>query len=309
MVDDVINLIAVVGPNAAGKTRLGVALALSCDGEIISVDSRQVYRHLDIGTGKDLEEYDTPAGRVPHHLVDIADPRETYSLWQYQRDFYRVFGEIHARGRMPDAVGGTGLYLEAVLRHYEIPNVPADAELRRELRRESVDSLKAQLRAGDPELYARTDTSSKRRLVRALEVAEYSGRHPVHWGQENPPEIRPLVIGVRWQRDVLLRRIEERLDQRLATGLVAEVRKLLDMGVTRKRLDRLGMEYRHVTRVLSGEATHEQMRADLLRDIGRLARRQETYFRGMERRGTPVHWVEEASVSAAQEIVDAEMRR
>ena len=131
----------------------------------------------------------------------------------------------------------------------------------------------------------------------------------MHWGQENPPEIRPLVIGVRWQRDVLLRRIEERLDQRLATGLVAEVRKLLDMGVTRKRLDRLGMEYRHVTRLLSGEATHEQMRADLLRDIGRLARRQETYFRGMERRGTPVHWVEEASVSAAQEIVDAEMKK
>jgi tRNA dimethylallyltransferase len=305
----VINLIAVCGPNASGKTRLGVALALHCGGEIISVDSRQVYRHLDIGTGKDLAEYDTPAGRLPHHLIDIVDPGEDYSLWEYQRDFYRVFEEINTRGRMPVAVGGTGLYLEAALKHYEIPNVPADEELRRELMLESVDSLKARLRTSDPDLYARTDISSKKRVVRALEVAEYSATHPVHWGQENPPEIRPLVIGVRWQREVLLRRIEERLDQRLAAGLVAEVGELLDMGVTREQLDRLGMEYRHVPRLLSGEATHEQMREDLLRDIGRLARRQETYFRGMERRGTPIHLVEEASVAAAREIVDPEMRR
>ena len=309
MADEVTNLIAVCGPTASGKTRLGVALALHCDGEIISVDSRQVYRHLDIGTGKDLEEYDTPAGRLPHHLIDIADPRETYSLWQYQRDFYRVFEEVCSRERAPVAVGGTGLYLEAVLKHYEIPNVPANEELRRELMRESADSLKEQLRARDPDLYARTDTSSKKRVARALEVVEYSRRHPLHWGQANPPEIRPLVIGVRWQREALLRRIEERLDQRLAQGMVAEVRKLFDMGVTREHLDRLGMEYRHVARLLSGEATHEQMRADLLRDIGRLARRQETYFRGMERRGTAIHWVEEASVSGAVEIIDGEVGR
>lgn len=299
-----VNLIVVCGANASGKTRLGVELALRCDGEILSVDSRQVYRHMDIGTGKDLDEYDTSSGSLSYHLIDIAEPDEVYTLWQYQRDFYRVFKEIHARGRMPVAVGGTGLYLEAVLKNYEIPDVPEDDGLRQELMQQPQERLEAKLEECSPELYARTDISSKKRIVRALEIAFYSKDHPVRWGQKEPPEISPLVIGVRWERSVLRQRIEERLDRRLEQGLVEEVRRLLDMGIKRRRFDQFGMEYSHVIRFLCGEVAYEQMREELLRDIGRLAKRQETYFKGMEKRGTPIHWVENASVDAAGEIVD-----
>lgn len=299
-----INLIAVCGPNASGKTRLGVELALLHDGEILSVDSRQVYRGMDIGTGKDLEDYDTPSGKVPYHLIDIVEPDQTYTLWQYQADFYRAFREIGERGKMPVAVGGTGLYLEAVLKHYEIPDIPENPELRRELMQLSKEELETRLRERDSELHGRTDTTNKKRIVRALEVALYGREHPVHWGHDDPPEIRPLVIGVRWERQVLRRRIEVRLDARLEQGMVAEVRQLMDRGIEEQRLDQLGMEYRHVARFLSGKVGEGQMREDLLRDIGRLAKRQETYFRGMERRGTPVHWVDGGDAAAAVEIVE-----
>ncbi|MBT4497251.1 MAG: tRNA (adenosine(37)-N6)-dimethylallyltransferase MiaA [Gemmatimonadetes bacterium] len=298
-----INLIAVCGPNASGKTRLGVELALLHDGEILSVDSRQVYRGMDIGTGKDLEDYDTPSGRVPYHLIDIVEPDQNYSLWQYQADFYRVFREVRGRGKMPIAVGGTGLYLEAVLKHYEIPDIPENPELRRELMQLSKEKLEARLRECDPELHGRTDTTNKKRVVRALEVEFYGREHPVRWGHDDPPEIWPLVIGVRWERQELRRRIEVRLDERLEQGMVIEVRELMDRGIGEKRLDRLGMEYRHVGRFLSGKVGEGQMREELLRDIGRLAKRQETYFRGMERRGTPIHWVEGGDLKAVRAIV------
>ena len=299
-----INLIAVCGPNASGKTHLGVQLALSCGGEIMSVDSRQVYRHLDIGTGKDLAEYDTPSGRVPHHLIDVADPGQVYTLWQYQGDFYRTFLEIRAREKMPIAVGGTGLYLEAVLRGYQIPDIPAAPELREELEQMPRDVLESRLREADPELHARTDTRNPRRLIRALEVAAAQREGPVARGRDQAPDIRPLVIGVRWERGKLRQRIEARLDERLRHGMVDEVRSLMEIGVGVERLKKLGLEYRHVARFLCGEVTRAGMRQDLLRDINRLARRQETYFRGMERRGTPIHWVEEACAEAASAIVD-----
>jgi len=303
-----INLLAVCGPNASGKTRLGVDLALQYNGEILSVDSRQVYRRMDIGTGKDLEDYDTPSGRVPYHLIDIAEPDQNYTLWQYQADFYRAFREIIGRGKMPIAVGGTGLYLEAVLKHYEIPDIPENPELRRELMQLSKGELEARLRECDPELLGRTDVTNKKRIVRGLEVAHYGREHPVRWGHENPPEIRPLVLGVRWERSELRRRIEVRLDARLEQGMVAEVRELMDRGIGAKRLDQLGMEYRHVGRFLRGKVEEGQMREELLRDIGRLAKRQETYFRGMERRGTPIHWVDGGGAGAAVEIVEVALK-
>ena len=300
-----INLIAVCGPNASGKTRLGVELALRCGGEIISVDSRQVYRGMDIGTGKDLEEYDTPGGRIPCHLIDVAEPNEVYTLWRFQGDFYRVFREIRAREKMPVAVGGTGLYLEAVLKHFEIADVPEDRALREELMEQPQEALKKRLEETDPELYARTDATNQKRLVRALEVALYSREHEVRRGHDDPPDIRPLVIGVRWPRETLRRRIEARLDQRLEMGMVEEVRELMEQGIDRQRLEQFGMEYRHVGRLLAGEVPFAGMREELLRDIGRLAKRQETYFRGMERRGTRVHWVDEGSSEQAREIVEA----
>jgi tRNA dimethylallyltransferase len=300
-----INLIAICGPNASGKTRLGVELALQHDGEILSVDSRQVYRGMDIGTGKDLEDYDTSSGRVPYHLIDIVEPDQNYTLWQYQDDFYRAFREIGGRGKMPVAVGGTGLYLEAVLKQYEIPDIPENSELRQELMQLSKEELEARLRECDPELHGRTDTTNKKRIVRALEVALYGREHTVRWGHDDPPEIRPLVIGVLWERQELRRRIEARLDARLEQGMVAEVRQLMDRGIEEKRLDQLGMEYRHIGHFLSGKVAEGQMREELQRDIGRLAKRQETYFRGMERRGIPVHWVDEGDAGTAQGIVAA----
>jgi tRNA dimethylallyltransferase len=304
-----INLIAVCGANASGKTRLGVELALRYGGEILSVDSRQVYRYMDIGTGKDLGEYDTPQGRVAHHLMDVAEPDQIYNLWQYQGDFYRVFRDIGERGNMPVAVGGTGLYLEAVLHHYEIPDIPENADLRRELNGLEKGELEARLKECDPELYEKTDRSNKKRIVRALEVAIYGRDNLIRWGHPDPPEIRPLVIGVRWERAELRRRIEVRLDQRLKRGMVEEVRALMDRGIGRERLGQLGMEYRHLSRFLSGEMTYGLMREELLRDIGRLAKRQETYFRGMERRGTRIHWVEGGDVKKAVAIVDSILKK
>ena len=304
-----VDLIAVCGPNASGKTRLGVALALHYDGEIISVDSRQVYRRMDIGTGKDLGEYRTEKGDVPYHLIDIVEPDQVYTLWQYQKDFYRVFRQIRDRGKMPIAVGGTGLYLEAVLRNYRIPDVPGDERLREALMRQPKHILETRLESSAPDLFARTDVTSKKRIVRSLEIALGRVGRSFSPEQEAPPRIHPLVIGLRWDRSVLRRRIEERLDRRLEQGLVEEVRRLLDGGLDRKRLDMFGMEYRQVARFLGGEVSFEQMRADLLRDIGRLAKRQETYFRGMERRGIPVHWIDGDHLEAASAIVEAELEK
>ncbi len=300
---DAINLLVVCGATASGKTRLGVELARRYGGEIISVDSRQVYRGLDIGSGKDLGEYETPDGPVPYHLIDIVDPQQVYSLWNYLEDFDRVFADISSRDRLPVAVGGTGLYLEAVLRGYEIPQMPADEELRAELMQESVVDLERRLRQLDPERYRNLDASGgKRRLVRALEVslaeAESDGRTAAV-----SAELQPLVLCVRWDREILRQRVARRLDERLDAGMIEEVRALVDAGIGMGRLDQLGMEFRHVGRFVFGDTTHEQMRTDLLQAICRLVKRQDTWFRGMERRGTPVHWLDGDDTEAAVAIV------
>lgn len=286
------NLIAVCGPNASGKTHLGVAIARQVGGEILSVDSRQVYRGLDIGSGKDLHEYGEGPDAIPYHLIDIIDPEEIYTLWRFQDDFYRALRAVRDRGHMPVAVGGTGLYLEAVLKHYQVPNVPEDREFRERMMHHDRESLAAMLREESPETAARTDMSTRKRIVRGLEVARFAREHDVHWGHANPPEIRPLVLGVRRQRTELRRRIRERLEQRLAHGMIDEVRELRRRGLSDERLAMFGMEYRHITAYLRGDVDLGTMREALYVDICRLAKRQETYVRGMERRGTPVFWVD-----------------
>ena len=304
-----INLVAICGPTASGKTRIGVAVAQAIGGEIISVDSRQVYRGLDLGSGKDLSEYATPDGPVPYHLIDCADPGDIYTLWHYQRDFYRAFNEIRERGRMPVAVGGTGLYLEAVLKGYDIPNVPEDPVLRRQLMNEEKPVLENRLHQLDPARYERTDRSSKKRIVRALEVS-LAGKPPDHAAVPAArPDIRPLVIGVRSDRAVLHDRIRTRLDARFAAGMVDEVRRLLDAGVSRDRMELFGLEYRHITRHLLDSVPFTTMREELLRDIRRLAKRQQTWFRGMERRGIAVTWVANADTTAAVGTVREELER
>jgi tRNA dimethylallyltransferase len=300
MSDPAKNIVVVCGPNASGKTRIGVALALALDGEVVSADSRQVYRGMDIGTGKDMAEYRGRDGGVRYHLIDIADPNEVYTLFHYQRDCFAAIRDVWSRGRLPVMVGGTGLYVEAVLKGYRIPNVPENAALRKALMGEAKEALDARLKSAAPQLYARTDRSSKKRIVRALEVAAYEGDVPR--GVPDAPVLRPLTLGVRWPRDELYRRIDRRLELRLEQGLVEEVRRLLASGIDRERFSLFGLEYRHVARFLDGEVSLAEATDDLRADIRRFAKRQMTYFRGMPKRGTTIHWIDEARTDMALSI-------
>ena len=294
------NLVVICGTTASGKTRLGVEVASTLSGEIISVDSRQVYRGMDLGTGKDLDEYNTAQGRVPHHLIDIVEPSEIYTLYHYQRDFYRVFAEIEGRGRMPVAVGGTGLYLEAVLKYYDIPNVEENVQLRNELMLCDKEDLVVRLAALDAARCEKTDLSSKKRIVRSLEVA----MSPVP--QQEPrrlPTINPLVLLIQWERSTLRARIRSRLEARLEAGMIDEVKRLIRDGLSRERLELFGLEYRAVSRHLFDKIPYGAMVDELACDIGRFAKRQETWFRGMERRGIPTRTVAEGSFREAEEIL------
>ena len=291
-----IRLLVIVGPTACGKTSLGVDVAHALGSEIVSADSRQVYRGLDIGSGKDLVEYGRVTPPVPYHLIDVADPRTVYSVMHYQRDCYAVL-ERKARER-PFAegvpllmVGGTGLYVEAVLRGYRIANVPENVELRERLMERDHAELVRTLERMDAELAARTDRSSKKRVVRALEIAERAREGEVRYSEPCPVPIEYAVYGVEVSREEVCRRIDARLDARLEQGLVAEVRELLDAGVTPERMAVLGLEYREVTAYLTGAKSGQRMRDDLRTGIRKLAKRQRTWFRGLPRRGIDVTWI------------------
>lgn len=296
------NLIVVCGPTASGKTALGVQIALHLKGEIISADSRQVYRGMDIGTGKDLKEYQTPNGLVPYHLIDVADPAEIYTLFHYQNDFFQTFDQIVSRKQMPVVVGGTGLYIEAVLKNYKIPAIPENASLRAELMQQQKIDLEKKLSQLSKPLYEKTDLSSKKRIVRALEVA-MSGQGPTST-QHLSPNLTPLVLCTRWERTKLRQRIDARLEARLNQGMIDEVRKLLHSGIPRERFALFGMEYKHIALFIDGKVDYATMVSGLRQNIHQLAKRQETWFRGMERRGIEVNWVEEARLDIAMEIIE-----
>jgi tRNA dimethylallyltransferase len=297
------NCIVVCGPTASGKTTLGVELALDFGGEILSADSRQVYRGMDLASGKDLHEYATGRGVVPYHLIDLADPSEIYSLFQYQRDFYRVFGEVVARGRLPVVVGGTGLYLEAVLRKFEVPDVPADEAFREAMAPRRLPELVAELERRAPEIARRTVLDNQRRVIRALEVARYEEEHGEAPINRTDLEFHPVVLVVTFPPEELRERIRARLLARLDEGMVEEVRAILLSGIDRKRFDLFGMEQKHVARLLSGEVGREEMIEDLVADIAYLAKRQRTYFRGIARRGMEVAEVPRGSLELARSIV------
>jgi tRNA dimethylallyltransferase len=299
-------LLVIAGPTATGKTALAAELAHRLGTELVSADSRQVYRGLDLGTGKDLEEYRKFTPAVRHHLIDIAEPEDYYSLYQYQQACYRVL-EDKARegGRAAEALvvaGGTGMYLEAILRRFRIANVPEDAGLRARLMARSREDLEAELRSGDPVLAARTDMSSAKRIVRALEVLEAGRAGAVEHSREPAVDFRYAVYALRMDRTALRARIDARLEARLDAGMVEEVEGLLRRGVTRARLQVLGMEYREISDYLAGMKSREQMQADLRHEIHMLAKRQETWFRGMERRGVPVTWLEAGT--AAERVLE-----
>lgn len=282
------NLLVILGPTASGKTRLGVLTARELGGEIISADSRQVYRGMDLGTGKDLAEY----GEIPYHLIDIIDPGYEFSVFEFQRRFFEAFADICKRGRLPLLVGGTGLYLDAVLKGYRLVKVPDNPDLRRELAGLNQEVLAARLRRLRPDLHNTTDLTDRERLVRAIEIAE--GEAAADADLPPLPAFRPLIFGIRWERETLRRRITARLKERLEQGLIEEVATLHGEGVPWSTLEFYGLEYRFVAQHLQGKLNRNDMFQKLNSAIHNFAKRQETWFRRMERQGTEIRWMDGA---------------
>jgi tRNA dimethylallyltransferase len=303
------NLVVICGPTASGKTHLAVHLSLFFNGEIISADSRQVYRGMDIGTGKDLNEYSTSRGNVEVHLINVREPSEVYTLYHFKQDFFAISKQILSRSRLPFLTGGTGLYIESILRNFDIPQIPENVEFRKQhMIREKADLIE-ELRNRSPELYEKTDLSSKKRVVRALEIALFSPIQAVTDISLTPePQIDPLVLCTRWERSELYARIDKRLMERIDNGMIDEVRNLLEAGVSEERLIQFGMEYKHIVHFLKNRVSLEEMVTRLKTDIHQLAKRQETWFRGMERRGVPVTWIDNADCEAAEKVLRKELR-
>lgn len=282
-------MIAVVGPTACGKTSLAVDLAVALGGEVISADSRQVYRGMDIGTGKDLGEYRRGDVQVPVHLVDIADAGYKYNLFEFQRDFLVAYNDIMSRGALPVMCGGSGMYVESVLRGYRLIPVPENPALRACLEEKSLEELAAIL-STYKSLHNNTDTDTKKRAIRAIEIEEYYAACPVE--EREFPKIKALTIGVGVDREVRRNRITARLRQRLQEGLVSEVEGLLARGVTPDQLIYYGLEYKYVTMYVTGQLSYDEMFKSLETAIHQFAKRQMTWFRGMEKRGTEIRWVD-----------------
>ena len=283
------NLLSVIGPTASGKTNFAVQLALALDGEIISADSRQVYRGMDIGTGKDLDEYVAGGRRVSCHLIDIVDAGEKYNVFEYQRDFLKAWNECRERRVVPVLCGGSGLYVEAVLKGYKLLAVPVNEELRAALSGMTLQELAVKL-ATYKKLHNTTEIDTVKRAVRAIEIEEYYRMHP--YEEKDFPEIRSLIVGVDVSREVRRERITKRLHERLENGMVDEVRRILDSGVTPDDLIYYGLEYKYLTLYIIGRLTYEEMVAQLNVAIHQFAKRQMTWFRKMEREGFDIRWLD-----------------
>ncbi len=295
------NLLVVLGPTASGKTRLGVELARKAGAEILSVDSRQVYRGLDIGSGKDLDEYAIGGPRIPYHLIDIVDLEVEFNVFEFQRRFFEVFENLRERATPAIAVGGSGLYLEAVLKAYRMVDVPCDKDLRSELKSFSLEELGRRL-SRLRQAHNTTDLGDRERLIRALEIAEYSRRHE----PAPSPQIDALVLGVRWDRALLRRRIRDRLEMRMKGGLIEEVETLHAGGVSWEKLSFLGLEYRYISEYLKGEIrSSNDLKQKLGSAICAFAKKQETWFRRMQRRGVEIHWIDHGDVVEACRVIDA----
>lgn len=291
--DRIPNLLVILGATASGKTRLGVQLAGRLNGEIISADSRQVYCGMDIGTGKDLHEYQG----IPYHLIDVAPAGHEFNLFQFQRLFLAAFTDICGRGGLPVLVGGSGMYLDCVLRGYRLTEVPQDPALREELAPLSMDELAFRLVRSNPRLHNSTDLTERARLIRALEIAEYRGGAGEDW-----PELAPLTIGIRWERAQLRERITKRLKERMEQGMIEEVERLHAMGTSWEQLEFYGLEYRYLARYLKGELSRNDMFQKLNSAIHDFAKKQENWFKKMQNNGTVIQWVEGAGDPLAEAL-------
>lgn len=287
-------MITILGPTASGKTALATALAKELGAEIISADSRQVYRNMDIGTGKDLNEYVVNGTKIPYHLIDIAEPGTKYNLFKYQEDFFSIYQDMKRRNVLPILCGGSGLYIEAVLKGYNLSPVPENKELRKSLENKSLseltDILKQLKKDNRSTMHNTTDVDTVNRAIRAIEIETYNKNNP-KLGNREYPEVDSLIIGVDIDRDERRRKISQRLKQRLENGLVEEVRSLLDRGIPAENLIYYGLEYKFVTQYVIGEISYKDMYSSLEIAIHQFAKRQMTWFRGMERRGLKINWL------------------
>lgn len=293
------NLVTILGPTAAGKTLFAASLAHRLDGEIISADSRQVYRGMDIGTGKDYGDYLVGGKVIPSHLIDILDAGYEYNVFLFKQDFLRVFHDISERGKTPLLCGGSGLYIESILKDYLLLNVPLNERLRADLEQKEGEELEEILRLYGP-LHNQSDTSNRKRMIRAIEIAMYQASQTTQPAELQ--EMNVVVFGVSLDRNIRRERITERLMKRLDEGMVKEVEGLLSSGVSYEKLDYYGLEYRYISRYIRKDLTYNEMVQRLNSAIHQFAKRQMTYFRGMERRGTTIYWID--GLKTAEEMTE-----
>lgn len=301
-------MITILGPTASGKTPVAAALARRTEGEIISADSRQIYRRMDIGTGKDLADYTVDGHKIPYHLIDIAEPGTKYNLFQYQQDFHNVYDDICTRGKLPILCGGTGLYIEAVLGGYQLSPVPQNLKLREKLASKSLDELtqmlkELKLRNGS-NMHNHTDVDTAQRAIRAIEIETYNLEHPTP--ERQLPPVDSLIVGIDIDRELRRQKITRRLKARLDEGMVDEIRALIDEGIKPEDLIYYGLEYKFVTEYVTGTLSYDEMFRQLEIAIHQFAKRQMTWFRGMERRGFHINWIK--SDQPMSDKVDAIMR-
>lgn len=283
------DLITIVGPTASGKTTLAASLASRLDTEIISGDSRQVYRRMDLGTGKDLDDYNVNGRQIPYHLIDIVEPGYKYNVFEYQRDFLEAYRQIQEKGKLPILCGGTGMYIESILKGYRLLPVPENPTLRASLEGKPLDEL-TQILSTYKKLHNSTDVDTPKRAIRAIEIEEYYRQQPVE--EREFPTLKSLIVGIDIDRELRREKISRRLKQRLEEGMIEEVRSLMDEGIAPEDLIYYGLEYKFLTMHVTGQLTYEEMFLQLETAIHQFAKRQMTWFRGMERRGFTIHWLD-----------------
>ena len=297
------DLLVILGSTATGKTRLAIQLADELDGEIISADSRQVYRGMDIGTGKDLNEYKLKGKKIPYHLIDIADPWEEYSVFQFQQDFHDTFSDIHKQHKLPILCGGTGFYIKAVLMDFHLPTIAPDNKLRQELENWKLEDLILQLESISPGAEKNSILETKRRVIRAIEVEMNRGKMKEEIRTPRAIIKNPIVLGVEYPREVIRERITTRMQERLDQGMIQEVEMLLKSSITHEQLERFGLEYRFISRYLLGQLTREEMIEKLNTAIHQFAKRQMTFFRNMEKNGIQIFWIPEGNLNSAVDLI------